>query len=152
MARTPNLSKINYLRVSLVEQNMSTNQSVIETGTRVGECGRLPAIDLEHVSISQLLGRDYVFIDAHYVALPRSNPNLLHSMLDNLIAQLELIEAHTVAISVHELTGGKIGFTRHDLTWDKHKVCNVENSEITQPDQEEFMDMIWRCSTSANTI
>jgi len=128
---------------------MSTNQSLSQPGTSAGELGRLPTIELKHISISQLLGRDYIFIDNQRIALPLNNPSLLYSLLDNLIAELELTEAHTVAVSVHELANGNIGFTRHDLTWHEQKICSVENTEITRPEQHEFMDMIWRCSTSA---
>jgi hypothetical protein len=129
---------------------MSTTQSTNRsTG---GEVGQLPTIDLEDVSISQLLGRDYIFIDVQHAVLPMHNTSLLHSMLDTLMTQLELTEAHAVVVSVQELASGNIGFTRHDLTWDKHKICNVENTEVTQLEQQEFMDMIWRCSTPASTI
>ena len=131
---------------------MSTSQSAFQSSASSRERNALPAIDFNHVSLSQLLGRDYIFIDTQRVALPLHNPNLLHSMLDDLITQLELTEAHTVAISVHELAGGNTCFTRHDLTWHKNKVCRVEHTEITQTEQYEFMDMIWRCSTSVTTI
>ena len=109
----------------------------------------LPAIELKHVSVSQLLGRDYIFIDTQRVGLPMNNSGLLHTLLDNLIAQLELAEAHTVAISVYELAGKQVGFTRHDLTWHQNKICHVENTVVTQPEQYEFMEMIWRCSSPA---
>ena len=66
-----------------------------------------------------------------------------------MIARLELAETHTVAVGVKELPDGSARFTRHDLTWHKHKICHVESNEISQPEQHEFMDMIWRCSTSA---
>ncbi|MET0357463.1 MAG: hypothetical protein ABW044_11845 [Cellvibrio sp.] len=107
------------------------------------------SIALEHVSVSQLLGRDYIFIDTQQFALPIGSLPLLYSLLDDLIARLELVEAHTVAISVQESPGGQTNFVRHDLTWHKHKICRVESTDVTQPEQYEFMDMIWRCSTSA---
>lgn len=131
---------------------MATSQYAFQPNAESRESRSLPpSIELEHVSVSQLLGRDYIFINTHYVALPLTNTDLLHSLLDNLIAQLELVEAHTVAISVQELSDGNPSFTRHDLTWHKHKICRVESTDITQPEQHEFMDMIWRCSTSAIT-
>lgn len=107
-------------------------------------------IDLEHVSVSQLLGRDYVFIDARDVDLPFKNPSAMHSLLDNLIQLLELAETHTVAVSVDESLTGNLSFIRHDITWYKHKVCRVESIAIIHPEQHEFMEMIWRCSTAAS--
>jgi hypothetical protein len=106
-------------------------------------------IDLEHVCVSQLLGRDYVFINSQNVDLRTNNPTVMYSLLDELIQQLELAEAHTVAVSVNESHDGTPSFIRHDLTWYKHKICRVESIAITQPEQYEFMEMIWRCSTSA---
>jgi hypothetical protein len=108
------------------------------------------SIDLEHVSVSQLLGRDYLFINAREVELPVNNPGAMHSMLDSIIQQLELAETHTVAVSVDESSTGTLSFIRHDITWHKHKVCRVESIAITHPEQHEFMEMIWRCSTAAS--
>ena len=107
------------------------------------------AIDLEHISVSQLLGRDYVFINSREVKLPLGNTGLLHVLLDELIQRLELTEAHTVAISANESATGTLSFIRHDLSWNKHKICKVESIAITHPEQQEFMEMIWRCSTAA---
>ena len=106
-------------------------------------------IDLEHVSVSQLLGRDYLFINCEEIELPLKNPAAMHSLLDDLIQQLELAETHTVAVSVNESLTGTLSFVRHDITWYKHKVCRVESIAITHSEQHEFMDMIWRCSTAA---
>ncbi|MFO1387549.1 hypothetical protein [Cellvibrio sp.] len=107
------------------------------------------AIDLEHVSVSQLLGRDYLFINSNEVELPLSNKSFAQVLLDDLIQRLGLTEAHTVAISVEELVGGKLSFVRHDLSWHKHKICKIESTAITNAEQHEFMEMIWRCSTAA---
>jgi hypothetical protein len=107
------------------------------------------AIDLEHVSVSQLLGRDYVFINNQGAELPLNNPTKLHSLLNDLIKQLELAETHTVVVSVNEINDSQMSFTRHDLTWYKHKICRVESLPITEQEQHDFMDMIWRCSTAA---
>jgi hypothetical protein len=131
---------------------MATSQFAFQSGLDARKLAPLPAIDLEHVSVSQLLGRDYIFIDAQGTSLPLDNPNLLYPLLDELIARLELAETHTVAVSALELSDGTASFTRHDLTWDKHKISHVESIQITQAEQQEFMDMIWRCSTSALTV
>lgn len=128
--------------------NLHTSQPV---STNPGFESIRVSIDLEQVSISQLLGRDYVFINAQSMALPVKNSAFLNTLLDNLMTQLELVEAHTVAVSVYESPSGHASFTRHDLTWHKHKICHVESMDIVQTEQYEFMDMIWRCSTSAST-
>jgi len=108
-----------------------------------------PAIDLEHVSVSQLLGRDYLFINTKEVELPLKNPGVMYGLLDDLIQQLGLAETHTVAVSVEESPTGTLSFTRHDLTWYKQKICRINSIAITHVEQHEFMEMIWRCSTAA---
>lgn len=105
-------------------------------------------IDLEHVSVSELLGRDYLFINSKEINLPLKSPAVLHSLLDDVIQRLELAETHTVAVSYEESTTG-LSFVRHDLTWYRHKICRVESIAITHPEQKEFMEMIWHCSTAA---
>ncbi|RYZ96541.1 MAG: hypothetical protein EOO68_16670 [Moraxellaceae bacterium] len=106
-------------------------------------------IALEHVSVSQLLGRDYLFIDSKEIGLPFDNPAIVHGLLDDVIQQLHLAETHTVAVSVDESSTGQLSFIRHDLTWYKHKICRISSIAITHPEQQEFMEMIWRCSTAA---
>jgi len=106
-------------------------------------------IDLEHVSVSQLLGRDYIFITSQGIKLPLKNPKAMYNLLNDLIQDLELTETNTVAITVDEAPTGEIAFIRHDLTWHKHNVCRVDSIAITHQEQHEFMDMIWRCSTAA---
>jgi hypothetical protein len=132
---------------------MATSQHAFQQNTDLSQLANFasehPSIDLEHVSVSQLLGRDYIFISAQGIKLPLKNPNAMHSLLNDLIQQLELAETHTVAVTVDESSNGELGFIRHDLTWYKHKVCRVESTAITHPEQHEFMDMIWRCSTAA---
>jgi hypothetical protein len=108
-------------------------------------------IDLEDVSVSQLLGRDYLFINTQNVKLPLHNPALTHDLLNNLIQQLELTEAYTVVVTVEELNMEKPSFTRHDLRWHRHEICRIDSIAITHHDQYEFIEMIWRCSTSATS-
>ncbi len=128
---------------------MATSQFAFQSGIDERDFDPSPTIDLYHVSVSQLLGRDYIFIDTKATPLPIDKPTCLYPLLDDLIARLELAETHTVAVGVQELPCGNASFTRHDLTWNAHKICHVESIKITQPEQHEFMDMIWRCSTSA---
>lgn len=110
------------------------------------------SIDLEHVSVSQLLGRDYIFISAQGIKLPLKNPTAMHNLLNDLVQQLELTETHTVAVTVDEAPNGELAFIRHDLTWYRHKVCRVDSIAITHTEQREFMDMIWRCSTAVALV
>ena len=109
----------------------------------------LDPIDLDHVSVSQLLGRDYVFIDANSAHLPLAPTPLHHQLLNDLMAQLEVTEAHTVVVTFTGQPSSGLTFTRHDLSWYKHKISRVETHTITNQDQQEFMDMIWQCSTPA---
>ncbi|HOY23782.1 MAG TPA: hypothetical protein PK002_11550 [Cellvibrio sp.] len=132
---------------------MATSQHAFQQSTDLPQFANYlpehPNIDLEHVSVSQLLGRDYIFISSQGIKLPRKNPTAMHNLLNDLVRQLELAETHTVAVTVNESTSGELTFTRHDLTWYKHKVCRVDSVVITNQEQHEFMDMIWRCSTAA---
>jgi hypothetical protein len=132
---------------------MATSQHAFQQSTDSPQltnfASEYPSIDLEHVSVSQLLGRDYIFISAQCIKLPLKNPNAMHSLLNDLIQLLELAETHTVAVTVDESSTGAVEFIRHDLTWYNHKVSSVESIAITHPEQYEFMDMIWRCSTAA---
>ncbi len=132
---------------------MATSQHAFQQSTDLPQYANFAAenlsIDLEHVSVSQLLGRDYIFINSQAIKLPLKNPTAMHSLLNDLVRQLELAETHTVAVSVDESLSGEPTFIRHDLTWYKHKVCRVESVIITHQEQHEFMDMIWRCSTTA---
>lgn len=133
---------------------MATNQHAFQQGIALPQCADFAnehlSIDLEYVSVSQLLGRDYIFIDSQGIKLPLKNPAAMHRLLKDLIQQLELAETHTVAVSVDESPGGELTFIRHDLTWYRHKICRVESISITLHEQYEFMDLIWRCSTAAS--
>jgi hypothetical protein len=132
---------------------MATSQHAFQQGTDLPQYVNFASeplsIDLEHVSVSQLLGRDYIFINAQGINLPLKNPTAMHNLLNDLVRQLELAETHTVAVTVDESESGELAFIRHDLTWYKHKVCRVESIAITHHEQHEFMEMIWRCSTAA---
>jgi hypothetical protein len=105
-------------------------------------------VDLDYVSVSQLLGRDYVFIHADAIK-PLGNNPACYTQLEMVIRQLELAQTHTVIVTFKQSVLGKPAFTRHDLTWYKGKICRLESQLITHEDQVEFMDMIWQCSTAA---
>lgn len=106
-------------------------------------------IDLDFVSVSQLLGRDYIFIDAEAFSHSTGDNQTTYIQLEMLIRQLELAQNHTVVVTVKPITADKRSFARHDLTWYKGKICRIESTPITHQDQLEFMDMIWQCSTAA---
>jgi hypothetical protein len=105
-------------------------------------------IDLDAVSVSQLLGRDYLFIQSDAFEQPPGNHPATYSQFEMLIRQLELAQTHTVVVTVETESAGE-SFTRHDLTWYKGKICRVESTPIAHQDQLEFINMIWQCSTSA---
>ena len=54
---------------------MATGQFALQSGIDGREFGPPLAIDLDQVSVSQLLGRDYIFIDTQGAPLPIDNPN-----------------------------------------------------------------------------
>jgi hypothetical protein len=132
---------------------MAISQHAFQQSTDLPQYANFAAeqlsIDLEHVSVSQLLGRDYIFINAQGINVPTKNPTAMHNLLNDLVRQLELAETHTVAVTVDESANGELAFIRHDLTWYKHKICRVQSVTITHSEQHEFMEMIWRCSTAA---
>lgn len=108
-------------------------------------------IDLSAVSVSQLLGRDYIFIQAEALSQPPTNNQTTYNQIEMLIRQLELAQTHTVVVTLKSASN-QHAFTRHDLTWYKGKICRIESTPITHQDQLEFMDMIWQCSSSATPI
>lgn len=107
------------------------------------------SIALEHISVSQLLGRDYVFIDVNFAAIPSDNSNAMKRQFEELVRYLELTEAHTVIVSVDDKPVGETAFVRHDLSWYKHSISKIECFAITNNEQRDFMNMIWQCSTPA---
>jgi hypothetical protein len=138
----------------LAEQSMVPSQHAFQSNTdkHFDFVPELLSIDLEQVSVSQLLGRDYVFINTQNIALPHTNTAAMCSLLSDLVVQLELAETHIVAVSVDESPAGEITFIRHDLAWYKHRVCRIDSVVIAHPEQYEFMEMIWHCSTAASTV
>jgi len=105
-------------------------------------------LDLDSVSISQLLGRDYVFFEPTNSLFMPVDPVNLSQFIEKLVHQLELTEAHTVIVSIRKSATGQAMFTRHDVTWYRHRVCHVNSLDITHPEQHEFMEMIWNCSST----
>ncbi|RYY02978.1 MAG: hypothetical protein EOO53_09835 [Gammaproteobacteria bacterium] len=126
-----------------------SNQQALQINNEGASHSSLKVIQLEHVSVSQLLGRDYIFIDSQHVKLPLQDPTVAHGLLNDLIKQLELSEAYTVVVTIEGMTNEEPVFTRHDLIWHRHEVCRIDSIVITHHEQHEFIDMIWRCSTAA---
>jgi len=128
---------------------MATHQHAFQEHPSSFHTSEQASINLDCVSVSQLLGRDYIFIDSHGIKLPSGNQSAISHLLNDLVQQLELSETHTVAVSVSQSEEGQLTFIRHDLTWYRHKISRVDSITITHEEQHEFMDMIWRCSTLA---
>lgn len=105
----------------------------------------LELVDSTHqISVAQLLGRDYLFLPSH---IEFSKPNFNHEVT-RLLQDLGLQNEHTVVVSVTPQEGKPPLFVRHDLTWYHGKAGKVVSIPIANKEQQDFMSMLWDCSTS----
>ena len=102
------------------------------------------------VGISQLLGYDYVFVSGDFAMACFSQQHTAISAMTQLITQLGLRHDQTVFISVQETASGEIAFCRHDAMWKKQQVTQLTAVQIGSEEQQEFMKMIWQCSSQCS--
>lgn len=108
------------------------------------------SIDIDQISVSQLLGRDYLLIDDSQARLPLDQADILRDLFEALIKQLALAETQTLAITFQQSPDGDVAFTRHDLDWVGNKIGSVQSTFISDQEQQAFMYMLWQSSAPAN--
>lgn len=99
-----------------------------------------------NVSVSELLGYDYVFVSGEYATRCFGQQTSAIDATAQLIARLHLKPEQAVFISVDEAHTSITTFTRHDISWVERQVRCLQNTLISNPEQHEFINMIWQCS------
>jgi len=99
------------------------------------------------LTISPLLGCDYVFINHRGVCELLNEQHIAHS-IHELLEFLELSPRQCVIVSVNEIPNEELIFTRHDYTWQHHRVSQVNSTKVTLQEQIDFMHMMLNCSTN----
>jgi hypothetical protein len=53
-----------------------------------------------------------------------------------------------MVISADEINRGELSFTRYDYLWANRQINQVSITPVTNPDQLEFIQMMFDCSTT----
>lgn len=111
------------------------------------------AIDLStfEISVSQLLGFDYVFLGGTAAATCFNQLSTAQGVITQLINTLAVAPEQTVFITLAGQDGELPCFTRHDVTWNQGQIEALNHTLIENPEQQEFINMIWQCSSSQTT-
>ena len=129
---------------------MTTTQSSAQFNPTTPQTTKLGSdaiqIELNQLSVSQLLGRDYLLIDDNLAKLPLDNLDAMRNLFEALISQLELTETQTLAITFQQSPAGDIAFTCHDLEWTNSNIGSIQSTYIEDPEQQAFMYMLWQSS------
>ncbi|WP_331347025.1 hypothetical protein [Cellvibrio sp. UBA7661] len=99
------------------------------------------------LSLSTMLGCDYIFV-SHKGAHELLGSNRLEITIRELLDILETSPYQSMVVSADELADGKLVFTRYDYKWENRQVTQVAPTLITSPDQADFMQMMFDCSTT----
>lgn len=97
------------------------------------------------LSISPLLGCDYLFINHHGVHELLS-PRRVAYTLQEIMEILQLQPLRSAAIAA-ETTGGKTVFTRYSYTWENNRISHMSAVKVIQTEQIEFLLMMFNCSS-----
>lgn len=96
------------------------------------------------ISVSQLLGRDYVFIDTRHTLIRQENLlDLIRSLLDHPLFS----EGHTLFTSIEEDENGAEIFTRQEILWKNHHTPELISTTVVGQEQQDFISVIWQCSS-----
>lgn len=111
------------------------------------------AIDLStfEISVSQLLGFDYVFLGGPAATACFSQLSTAKAVIAQLVHTLAVAPEQTVFITLAGQDGELPRFTRHDVTWNQGQIEALNHTLIEHPEQQEFINMIWQCSSGQTT-
>lgn len=98
------------------------------------------------LSMSPLLGCDYIFI-GHKNDGDLLDPENIHRTLNDILRLLPVIPKQTILIAVYETSDFERHFSRYDFTWANQQAESITKLEIDQPEQIDFMEMIYNCSS-----
>lgn len=99
------------------------------------------------LSLSTMLGCDYIFV-SHKGSHELLGSNRLETTIRELLDILETSPYQSMVVSADELADGQLVFTRYDYKWENRQVTQVAPTRITSPDQADFMQMMFDCSTT----
>lgn len=99
------------------------------------------------LSLSTMLGCDYIFI-SHTAPNVLLESQRLEVTLQELLDTLETSPQQSMIVSADEGETGTPVFTRYDYKWDNNQVTEVIATRVTHPDQADFMQMMFDCSTA----
>lgn len=138
---------------------MAQSQSARPTTKPSGPAAPQPALTLHqfdtaqallngelNVTVSELLGCDYIFIQ-HPAKTLLTHERRLANTLNQIIHILELAPRQKIFVGVHEDAQRELLFHRFTCDWQGASATNVSRTLITDDEQYEFMKMIFDCSS-----
>lgn len=97
------------------------------------------------VSVSPLLGCDYVFVK-HAVDDLLFDAENIQRTLNDILRLLSVVPKQTIFISVTD-EDETTQYSRYDFVWTNQNAESITKTEITQKEQADFMEMIYSCSS-----
>ena len=98
------------------------------------------------LSMSPLLGCDYIFI-SHKNDGGLLDPENIQRTLNDILRLLPVVPKQTIFITVYETPDFERHFSRYDFVWANQNAESITKIEINQPEQIDFMEMIYNCSS-----
>lgn len=118
-------------------QESGKPMSASETQTNPGEF---------NVSVSELLGYDYIFITNPLAPIYFSQDSRAVNTLQEYVELLDITPAQSVFMSVDDSEPEVPRFTRHDIEWVNAQPTKINSTIIDDAEQQAFMQMIWQGS------
>lgn len=98
------------------------------------------------VTVSELLGCDYVFIQ-HPAKTLFIHERHLADTLNQIVSILKLAPRQKIFIGLHENAQQELRFYRFTCEWQDASAANVSRTLIADSEQYEFTKMIFDCSS-----
>lgn len=98
------------------------------------------------LNLSPLLGCDYIFI-GHKPEEPLLDTEHIQRTLNDILRLLPVIPKQTIFIAVYETPELDRHFIRYDFIWLNQNAESITKVDINQPEQIDFMEMIYNCSS-----
>jgi hypothetical protein len=98
------------------------------------------------ISVSPLLGCDYVFIKHLPNEILLDNENIQRTLNDTL-RLLPVTPKQTIFIAVTDTDDLNYQFARYDFVWASQNAESITKIDIAQKEQTDFMEMIYNCSS-----
>ena len=136
---------------SSVTQNMFTKHEETQINPQYDYQYLLDALNQGKLvlSISPLLGCDYVFIKHSLDELLLDDENIQRTIND-VVRLLSLTPKQSIFISFFDSPNAGNSaplFTRIDFEWRNQTAESLTKTRITQQEQSDFMDMMYNCSS-----